>query len=523
MVDIIGSLLQPVNNVAKGFGERTAQFQAADAAKDKDMLKVFEYAGDGHTDEARLFAQQKGLQVPDGIFENADMAKGLTLAGKIYGDDPAAAQKFTTAWMANQNGDFRTRLTAAQQAAGVAINPSDREYKQKIDFELWKLQNIPEKPPISRFEAGQKAYDVVMQGLSDVGTANQARLDATKNWDTEFGGVKTPIKETPVSYAPQDDSGAGAASQGEKLNNGFNLRPVGKSEGFQEFPSRQEGDAAAANDLRIKIGGQSKIMTERYGQGYQPTLQNVIATYAPPTENDTNNYINFVAQQTGIQPNQPLTQNDIPKMMQAMAKMEGYKSYSPTPTQNAAAPQLQQASPQGQNPSSIEELEAKLAIARGAPADAVQKRLERGQQNVPLANNVASMAQGTQSNAPAPVQFVDSSYDPNSQYIPFLPQDTRMDTISKGLANATNVVGHAKNIWNSPASWMFPAGQAIAEAGQNAYNGVSNYLTASPNVQMTAPDGSTGFIPQEQVQQALSLGYKMVSNAGMPNQLSTVR
>ena len=134
------------NPVAEAFEARTgqlsAQRNAAEKQADDDMLRVFEFAGDGHIDEARFYAQQKGLQVPDQVYTNADFAKGLTLAGKIYGDNPEQAQKFTTAWMANQ-GDFNTRLAAAQTAAGSASNPEDRQLQRQIALERWKLSNRP--------------------------------------------------------------------------------------------------------------------------------------------------------------------------------------------------------------------------------------------------------------------------------------------------------------------------------------------------------------------------------------------
>jgi len=149
--NLLQGLSQGENPVAQAFDARTQQLEQKRAAEqkaiddkqrqhDQDMLKVFEFAGDGYVDEARYFAQQKGLQVPESIYGNADMAKGLSLAGKIYGDDAAAAQKFTTAWMGTQ-GDMNTRLLAAQKAAGAAVNPEDRQLQKQIALENWKLKN----------------------------------------------------------------------------------------------------------------------------------------------------------------------------------------------------------------------------------------------------------------------------------------------------------------------------------------------------------------------------------------------
>jgi hypothetical protein len=156
-----GTLANPVNHVAQAYQARTQQFDEQTRQKDNDMLKVFEFAGDGRLDEAKFYAQSKGLEadVPPQVYENADFAKGLTLAGKIYGDDPVAAEKFTTAWTQNKTGDFQGRLAAAQQAAGKPIDPNDREYQRKIAFEMWKLKNVPNKDGGFTLAPGQTRYD----------------------------------------------------------------------------------------------------------------------------------------------------------------------------------------------------------------------------------------------------------------------------------------------------------------------------------------------------------------------------
>lgn len=218
---LLNNLANPTNHVAEAYQARTKQFDDQQRQKDNDMLKVFEFAGDGHIEEARYYAQNKGLEVPQEIYSNADFAKGLTLAGKIYGDDPVAAQKFTTAWIQNPQGDFQSRLAAAQQAAGKVIDPLDREFQRKIRLEQWKIDHkgrepytlspgetryeggkavasTPAKPPIDRFKAGADAYNASVQsGLSTPQQAEAARQSAYQEWDAIYG-----------------QNPAGAASQG---------------------------------------------------------------------------------------------------------------------------------------------------------------------------------------------------------------------------------------------------------------------------------------------------------------------
>jgi hypothetical protein len=82
---------------------------------------------------------------------------------------------------------------------------------------------------------------------------------------------------------------------------------------------------ALRNDLLIKVGGKSKAMAGKYGQGYKPTLANVIATWAPPTENDTAGYIDHVAKAAGLTGDSVLTPADIERILPAMVQMEGGK------------------------------------------------------------------------------------------------------------------------------------------------------------------------------------------------------
>lgn len=170
------------------------------------------------------------------------------------------------------------------------------------------------------------------------------------------------------------------------------MRPVGQDTGFQQFSTPMEGIDAMRQDLAVKIGGQSQAMQARFGQGYTPTLQNLIATWAPPEENNTAQYVMFVSQKTGIGPNQPLTQQDIDRLIPAMIEMEGgqqavdYYQQPQNVTQQVTGGQAPQnnfsRSPfvnnlsgggAGQNQQIFEQV--REAISRGASPDAVYNRL----------------------------------------------------------------------------------------------------------------------------------------------------
>lgn len=90
------------------------------------------------------------------------------------------------------------------------------------------------------------------------------------------------------------------------------------------YATLQEGYEAGIRDLTVKLSGKSGEMERRYGKNYVPTIENVISTWAPPTDgNNTAVYIARVAAESGIDPKTPLTVADIPKLVGPMIRTEG--------------------------------------------------------------------------------------------------------------------------------------------------------------------------------------------------------
>ena len=82
------------------------------------------------------------------------------------------------------------------------------------------------------------------------------------------------------------------------VNNPGNLRPMGASTGFQKFATPEEGISAADKNLKA------------YGEKGINTLRGVISRWAPPSENDTNTYIDTVAKRIGLDPDQKIDLSD---------------------------------------------------------------------------------------------------------------------------------------------------------------------------------------------------------------------
>jgi len=78
-------------------------------------------------------------------------------------------------------------------------------------------------------------------------------------------------------------------------NNVGNIRPVGYSTGFQQYKTPEEGIKAVDDQLRI------------YGEQHGiNTIRKAITRWAPPSENKTDDYVKFVSQRSGIDPDKEI-------------------------------------------------------------------------------------------------------------------------------------------------------------------------------------------------------------------------
>ena len=120
------------------------------------------------------------------------------------------------------------------------------------------------------------------------------------------------------------------ASLGVRNNNPGNLRDsgidwqgrVGSNKGFTTFSSVEYGIRALAKDL-----------TSKNKRGLD-TLAKYIPVYAPPSENNTNAYLQYMVNATGFQPNQKLSINadTLFKLVKAHIGIENGNSASLIPT-----------------------------------------------------------------------------------------------------------------------------------------------------------------------------------------------
>ena len=140
-------------------------------------------------------------------------------------------------------------------------------------------------------------------------------------------------------------SAEGTRTLGQRTNNPFNVRASSSNDwqgaddslsegGYQGFSDSDDGIRAADRILNNYGGKQFKEGSENfdlYGDRVN-TLREAISMYAPSSENPTENYIDFISDKTGIDPDQSidLTDSGIRALiMSPMATFESNSTYSP--------------------------------------------------------------------------------------------------------------------------------------------------------------------------------------------------
>lgn len=221
-------------------------------------------------------------------------------------------------YRAGQQGEpldnVRANLDASMVAASSVVSADkiqELRAKNEKRITMEYLRGRVESDPKSVLnDLDSKKYDSILgaDGISDAYqmATKQKQQNAKLGWEAKTDAEKYQTLKQPLSI---------------RNNNPGNIR--GADGEFLKFDTPEEGARAMANDLRIKISGQSKAMEANYGKDYSPTLKNLISTWAPASENDVDAYVESVTKMTGIAANDVLKQDDIPQLMEAMTAVEG--------------------------------------------------------------------------------------------------------------------------------------------------------------------------------------------------------
>lgn len=246
--------------------------------------------------------------------ESITSARGLAVTADASGnqnDLTHAKELFRNAYVKNAQLEYGT---SDATAAATAVNRADADfYKSRI------RAAIPTNPQLAQklLDEGRNvlASDPEYDRLSASVKTGVADSEIAPAADYFVGQAKTTAAQ---SVAPP---GVGRAATNLANNNPGNLKVPGSATQFQTFPTREAGIAAVDNQIGL------------YVHRGENTISKIVSTYAPSSENPTDQYINFVAQKTGINPNVPISTTDIPKIRDAMLQFEQGTGKGGTPQQ----------------------------------------------------------------------------------------------------------------------------------------------------------------------------------------------
>ena len=110
--------------------------------------------------------------------------------------------------------------------------------------------------------------------------------------------------------------------RGVRDNNPLNIEPVGFT--YQGQTGLDSNGEAIFSDTMFGFRSAALDLYTAYYLHGRKTLTDIISVFAPPSENDTNAYINYVAQQMNISPDEDIkiTGSVMLSLIRAMMKME---------------------------------------------------------------------------------------------------------------------------------------------------------------------------------------------------------
>ncbi|RPH27062.1 Uncharacterised protein [Citrobacter youngae] len=216
------------------------------------------------------------------------------------------------------NGDF----TGLSHALGF-INSNDAEKLRRIQNDKELYNSLP------RSERGQVDAGFMTDAVRKRYDANYRATDSAIQLQNDLSAISQPQSNVARGNVPYGETRNNAI--GFRNNNPGNLRAAanatGKNGGFSTFANDADGRAAMARQLML------------YGDRGNNTLDGIIHTYAPQSENKTRAYIDSVSKATGYGAKEQVNLHDpetLKTIMAAMIKHEnGAQPYTEEQLLNA--------------------------------------------------------------------------------------------------------------------------------------------------------------------------------------------
>ncbi|EHH6323798.1 hypothetical protein J8Q16_004193 [Escherichia coli] len=211
------------------------------------------------------------------------------------------------------NGDF----TGLSHALGF-INSNDAAKLRRIQNDKELYNSLP------RSERGQVDAGFMTDAVRKRYDANYRATDFALQLQNDLSAISQPQSNVARGNVPYGETRNNAI--GFRNNNPGNLRvaanATGKNGGFSTFANDADGRAAMARQLML------------YGDRGNNTLDGIIHTYAPQSENNTRAYIDSVSKSTGFGAQQRINLHDPDVLKTLMAAMIKHESGAQPYTEN---------------------------------------------------------------------------------------------------------------------------------------------------------------------------------------------
>lgn len=248
--------------------------------------------------ENKLIAGQAGSQAMRNIFENIPLTLNMDLVRKMMEDPKLLGTMLkkpkTDVEKLNWTKGFFNFLKG--YGLNVSRRPlpgASREASEFFDEQLLDVMD-PISPPPSEEEGPRPPL---------------------RREDSQASMIPPALQQPVTQVAPPEPRTTGPLSV--QNNNPGNLRLAGQpgavegEGGFAAFASPGQGLRALTR--QVVLDTQTRDMS----------LGDFLNKYAPPSENKTNQYIDFVERQTGLDAKGKVPESKIPQLVQAIVRMEG--------------------------------------------------------------------------------------------------------------------------------------------------------------------------------------------------------
>lgn len=297
--DTIAARLRNYENAVEMFGGNAEDARKSVAGFNQS---VFDLAYNGQMDQSLIMLARLGVQFQTATGEARDFNDIILDTADAIAEAQKQGMSRGNAFQYLQQSGFdagTAQMILAGRGAAEASLAAQEQRRQVSSTDVGAATDIMQARTGMR-QAREGAEIAFMQ--SPAGKALEKAMSVAEELMTPSGAAEAASKAldglansgNKLMNLLDSWSAAAAGSRGLRNNNPGNMRAVGNQAadraGFRVFGSMDEGIRAAEAQL------------QRYADRGINTVENIISTWAPPSENDTKSYIAHVVAETGMKP-----------------------------------------------------------------------------------------------------------------------------------------------------------------------------------------------------------------------------